>query len=65
MAFSTRSLAIKPAFRLERVSGRYYDIEKETTAKRTAYTVHNSLYGVDVWKILNTYPEWIPTVDAG
>lgn len=58
------TLGIKPAYRLERLSGRYYDIEKETTAKRTAYQVHNSLYGIDVWKILNTNPHWIPVVDA-
>lgn len=55
---------IKPAYRLERLSGRYYDIEKETTAKRTAYQVHGSMYGIDVWKILNTNPHWIPPVDA-
>lgn len=58
------TLGIKPAYRLERLSGRYYDIEKETSAKRTAYTVHSSLYGIDVWRILNTYPDWIPVIDA-
>lgn len=58
------TLGIKPAFRLERLSGRYYDIEQETSAKRTAYTVHNSLYGVDVWKIFNANPDWVPVVDA-
>lgn len=58
------TLGIKPAYRLERLSGRYYDIEKETTAKRTAHRVHNSLYGLDVWNILNTHPEWVPVVDA-
>lgn len=58
------TLGIKPAFRLERLSGRYYDIEKETTAKRTAYTVHNSLYGVDVWRIFHSNPDWVPVVDA-
>lgn len=58
------TLGIKPAYRLERLSGRYYDIEKETTARRTAYTVHNSLYGVDVWKIFNTNPDWVPVIDA-
>ena len=46
------------------MSGRYYDIEKETTAKRTAYQVHDSLHGIDVWKILNANPHWIPVVDA-
>ncbi len=58
------TLGIKPAFRLERLSGRYYDIEKETTAKRTAHRVTDSLYGVDLWRILNTHPEWIPAIDA-
>lgn len=58
------TLGIKPAYRLERLSGRYYDIEKETSAKRTAHNVHASLYGIDVWKILNANPDWIPTVDA-
>lgn len=58
------TFGIKPAFRLERLSGRYYDIEQETTAKRTAYTVHDSLYGVDVWRIFHSNPEWVPVIDA-
>lgn len=55
---------LKPAYRLERLSGRYYDIEQETTEKRTAYSVHPSLFGVDVWQIINDHPEWLPVVDA-
>src|SRR5690606_18963751 len=31
------SFGLKPAYRLERLSGRYYDIEQETTEKRTAH----------------------------
>lgn len=58
------TFGIKPAFRLERLSGRYYDIEQETTAKRTAHAVNSSLYGVDVWKIFNLHPDWVPVVDA-
>ena len=58
------TFGIKPAFRLERLSGRYYDIEQETTAKRTAYTVHNSLYSVDIWRIFNSHPDWVPVIDA-
>lgn len=58
------SFGIKPAFRLERLSGRYYDIEQETTAKRTAHSVHNSLYGVDVWQIFHANPALLPVVDA-
>lgn len=55
---------LKPAYRLERLNGRYYDIEQETTEKRTAHSVHPSLYGVDVWQIINDHPEWLPVVDA-
>jgi hypothetical protein len=58
------TLGIKPAFRLERLSGRYYDIGQETTALRTAHAVHSSLYGVDVWKIFNANPGWFPVIDA-
>ena len=58
------TFGLKPAYRLERLSGRYYDIEQETTAKRTAHAVHDSLYGVDVWKIFHSNPEWVPVVDA-
>lgn len=55
---------LKPAYRLERLSGRYYDIEQETTAKRTAHSVHPAMYGIDVWEIINTNPGWLPVVDA-
>lgn len=58
------TFGIKPAFRLERLSGRYYDIEQETTAKRTAHAVNESLYGVDLWKLFNTHPDWVPVIDA-
>ena len=30
---------IKPAYRLDRLSGRYYDITKETTAKRSTFSL--------------------------
>lgn len=55
---------LKPAYRLERLSGRYYDIEQETTEKRTAHNVHPSLYGVDLWRVINDNPHWLPVVDA-
>jgi hypothetical protein len=58
------SFGLKPAYRLERLSGRYYDIEQETTEKRTAYNVHPEFYGVDVWQLVNKHPDWLPVVDA-
>lgn len=58
------TFGLKPAYRLERLSGRYYDIEQETTEKRTAHSVHPDLYGVDLWQVLNKHPDWLPVVDA-
>lgn len=58
------TLGIKPAYRLERLSGRYYDIEQETTAKRTAHALRGSLYGVDLWRLFNSNPSWAPVIDA-
>lgn len=58
------TFGLKPAYRLERLSGRYYDIEQETTEKRTAYRVHPDLYGVDLWQVVNKHPDWLPVVDA-
>lgn len=58
------TFGIKPAYRLERFSGRYFDIDQEMNAKRTVHNVQHSLYGVDFWKLLNTKPNWFPVVDA-
>lgn len=57
-------LGIKPAYRLDRLSGRYYDIEQETTEKRTAHSIHGVLYSLDLWRLINTHPSWFPIVDA-
>ena len=55
---------IKPAYRLDRLSGRYYDIQKETTAKRSAYTIVNSPLKLDTWKFINEHARWFSVVDA-
>src|SRR5690606_9650944 len=46
------TFGLKPAYRLERFGGRYFDIEQEMNAKRTVHNVQQSLYGVDFWKLL-------------
>ena len=58
------TLGLKPAYRIERLSGRYFDIEQETTAKRTAYAINQSYYGLDVWALFNKNPKWVPVMDA-
>lgn len=58
------TFGIRPGYRLERIGGRYYDLEQEHTAKRSVYALNESLYGIDVWEWLNKYPRWVPVVDA-
>ena len=55
---------IKPAYRLDRLSGRYYDIQKETTAKRSAYEISSSPLKLDIWKFVNEHARWFSVVDA-
>jgi hypothetical protein len=55
---------IKPAYRLDRLSGRYYDIEKETKEVRTAYAIASSYFGLDLWRLFQARPQWFPIVDA-
>jgi len=55
---------IKPAFRLDRLSGRYYDIHKETTEKRSNFSLVKSPLQLDLWKFINEHPNWFPVVDA-
>lgn len=58
------TLGIRPGYRLERLSGRYYRLDQELNAERTVYPLSESLYGVDAWKWLNRHPGWLPVVDA-
>jgi hypothetical protein len=55
---------IKPAYRLDRISGRYFDLEKETSAARTAHAITASPAGLDIWLLLNKQANWISAVDA-
>ncbi len=55
---------IKPAYRLDRLSGRYFDIEKETTAKRSVFSITDTPYKIDVWRVLNEHAKWVSVVDA-
>lgn len=52
-----------PMFRLERLSGRYSDIEQAKAAQNSLHAL-NSQAGVDVWKLGREYAEWLPFIDA-
>lgn len=58
------TFGVRPGYRLERIGGRYYDLQQEHSATRTVYALNESLYGVDAWKWINKYPEWMPIIDA-
>ncbi|GAB2191620.1 cation/multidrug efflux pump [Sessilibacter sp. MAH2] len=44
------ALGVKPAFKLERISGRYYSWEQEQTEPRSVYPIYESNYTIDVWQ---------------
>ena len=50
-------------YRLERVSGRYRDIEQERTAERTVYPLSENP-GLDLWQLTFDHPSRLPFVDA-
>ncbi|RYY75630.1 MAG: cation/multidrug efflux pump [Gammaproteobacteria bacterium] len=58
------SLNIKPAFRLDRLSGRYYDIHKETTEKRSNFLIVKSLLGLDVWQLIHENQKYVQVLEA-
>lgn len=56
-------LGLDAQYRLERVSGRYRDIEQERRDERTVYSLSENP-GIDLWELSTRYPHWLPFVDA-
>lgn len=56
-------LGLDAQYRLERVGGRYRDIEQERTGERTVYALSENP-GLDLWMMSTSYPQWLPFVDA-
>jgi len=56
-------LGLDAQYRLERVSGRYRDIEQERHDERTVYPLSDNP-GIDLWTLSSEYPRWLPFVDA-
>ena len=57
-------LGEEPLYRLDRLSGRFIDVEE--ARKVSAFTAHalNEDVLVDVWDLARTQNEWLPGVDA-
>jgi hypothetical protein len=58
------ALGIKPGYRLDRISGRYYSLERERTAERTVYALNESQLGVDVWAFFHDSESMPRIIDA-
>lgn len=56
-------LGLDAQYRLERISGRYRNIEQERHDTRTVYELSENP-GIDVWDLRQRYPQWLTFVDA-
>jgi hypothetical protein len=56
-------LGLDAQYRLERIGGRYRDIEQERHDQRTVYPLSENP-GLDLWMLSTQYPTWLPFVDA-
>jgi hypothetical protein len=56
-------LGFDSAFRLDRISGRYTNIEDERGQLRTVYQLHPP-GTIDLWELARRYHRWLPWVDA-
>jgi hypothetical protein len=50
-------------YRLERISGRYRDIDQERKAPRSVHPLGDE-QGIDLWEFAQARPHWLPFVDA-
>jgi len=64
------SIGVKPGYRLDRLSGRYYSLEKERNSERTVYSLSDFTakwradWGLDVWQLLKTGGMGLSLVEA-
>jgi hypothetical protein len=56
-------LGLDAQYRLERIGGRYREIEQERNGVRTVYPLSENP-GLDLWMLSTQYPRWLPFVDA-
>jgi hypothetical protein len=55
-------LGLEPIYQLERVSGRYTDIDRELSEERTVHALYESR-PVDLWSVAQDFP-LVPGIDA-
>ncbi len=50
-------------YRLERISGRYREIQQERFRPRTVFSLSDSA-GLDLWSLVKRHKKWFPWIDA-
>lgn len=55
---------LKPGYRLDRLAGRYYSLDKERHAERTVYDLGEGQSAVDVWQWFKSIDKSVPWLDA-
>ncbi|MEP6483747.1 MAG: hypothetical protein ABJB01_04805 [Rudaea sp.] len=56
-------LGAKPAYRLDRLSGRYHDTTQAQTTPPSIVAL-DAESAVDLWHLKKQFPQWLPMVDA-
>lgn len=56
-------LGLDPVYQLDRLSGRYTDIDDEMLEQRTVYALSEELT-LDIWRVARKFPLLLPGVDA-
>ncbi|RFA26176.1 hypothetical protein CAI21_17765 [Alkalilimnicola ehrlichii] len=56
-------LGFDTQYRLERIAGRYQDVEGERSQPRSVYALSDDA-GVDLWRLARDNQRWLPWVDA-
>jgi len=56
-------LGLDARYRLERLGGRYVEIEQERSEERTVHAL-GAAPEFDLWLLARAYPSWLPFVDA-
>src|SRR5690606_22564180 len=54
---------LPPLYRLERLSGRYVNLDQEREAERTVHALDARAFP-DLWTLKRPHPGWLPFVDA-
>ncbi len=54
---------LDPVYKLDRLSGRYRDLDTERSAVRSVHDLSGGAR-VDLWRLAESYPGWLPFVDT-